>query len=169
MSKEYWASLPDLPKPKEGLHIKLYHLTSDTRVLGYIKTTVFAKAKDGVIVSFDLEACAVRNMKVPLLLGEDFQTMYKLSVTCYTTGHSEVIVGKTGWIVLASSAQGVDLGFEIQQAHTAQLFIRRKALKQLKAKVREDQATPQEVVVAEDTLIVAGSVHNVLVEAQLES
>jgi hypothetical protein len=81
------------------------------------------EAKDGVIVTFDLEAYVVKNMKVPLLLGADFQMMYELHVTCYATGHSEVSVGKTSRVILASLVQGVDLGCEIQQPHMMQSFI----------------------------------------------
>jgi hypothetical protein len=69
MSKEYWGSIPELPKPKEGLQIKLYHLMGDARVLGYVKTTLFMESKDGVIISFNLEAYIVKNNEGPLTPG----------------------------------------------------------------------------------------------------
>jgi hypothetical protein len=81
MFEEYWESIPELPKPKEGLRIKLYHLTGDTQVLGYIKRTLFVEAKDGAVISFNLEVYIAKNMKVLLLLGEDFQMMYELGVS----------------------------------------------------------------------------------------
>lgn len=80
MSEEFWASIPGLPKPREGIRMKLYHLTGQAKVLGYIKTTLFMESKEGDIISFELEAYVVRNMRVPLLLGEDFQSSYELGV-----------------------------------------------------------------------------------------
>lgn len=59
-------------------------------------------------------------MKVPLHLRENFQTMYELGVSCHASGHSEVLVEKTGHTIAVSSAQGVDLGFEIRQAYLTQ-------------------------------------------------
>lgn len=80
MSEECWESIPGLPKPKEGIHMKLYHLTGQAKVLGYIKTIIYLLTKTGEVVSFELEAYVVRNMRVPLLLGEDFQSSYELGV-----------------------------------------------------------------------------------------
>jgi hypothetical protein len=161
MSEEYWESIPELPKPKEGLQIKLYHLMGDARVLGYVKTTLFMEAKDGTVISFDLEAYIVKNMKVPLLLGKDFQMMYELGVSRQATGHSEISIGKTGYSIAASSAQGVDLGFEIRQAYMTQSFVRRKTLQCHKAKYKSQDFTPLSVTAAANALIAAESVHNV--------
>lgn len=38
MSEEYYNSLEEPPKIKEGLRMKLYHLTGHAKVLGYIRT-----------------------------------------------------------------------------------------------------------------------------------
>ncbi|KAJ7123005.1 hypothetical protein C8R44DRAFT_621723, partial [Mycena epipterygia] len=73
MSEEFWESIPDLPKPREGIRMKLYHLTGQAKVLGYIKAPLFMISKEGEVISFEMEAYVVRNMRVPLLLGEDFQ------------------------------------------------------------------------------------------------
>ncbi|KAJ7605542.1 hypothetical protein DFH06DRAFT_1275604 [Mycena polygramma] len=78
ISEDFWKSIPGLPKPREGIRMKLYHLTGQAKVLGYIKVPMYVETKDGEIVSFELEAYVVRNMRVPLLLGEDFQTAYEL-------------------------------------------------------------------------------------------
>ncbi|KAJ7239992.1 hypothetical protein B0H12DRAFT_969518, partial [Mycena haematopus] len=73
MSEDFWASIPGLPKPKEGIRMTLYHLTGQAKVLGYVKTPIFMATEEGEVVSFEMEAYVVRNMQVPLLLGEDFQ------------------------------------------------------------------------------------------------
>ncbi|KAG6904467.1 hypothetical protein DXG01_009696, partial [Tephrocybe rancida] len=78
MSEDYWKSIPGLPAPKEGLCIKLYHLTGNVRVLGYIKMMILAETTGHQLASFELEAYIVRDMKVLLLMGKDFQTTYEL-------------------------------------------------------------------------------------------
>ena len=113
ISEEFWKSLTNLPQLREGMRMKLYHLTGGAKVLGYIKTELYATALDGSIVSFELEAYLIRNMNVPILLGEDFQTTYELSVTRRATGQCEVLVGKSGCIIPAATTLNVDLGFKI--------------------------------------------------------
>ncbi|RDB18869.1 hypothetical protein Hypma_014481 [Hypsizygus marmoreus] len=167
MSEDYWSKL-QLPKPKEGLRIKLYQLTGQARVLGYVKTTLFAQATDDTIISFELEAYIVRDMRVPLLIGEDFQTSYELGLKRYATGHCEVKVGRSNRIIPASSAQSVDLGFEIRRAYTAKSFIRAKTIRRGRVKARGFGKEPPPVTVVEDVLIAAESVHNVKVSGTFE-
>ncbi|KAJ6528120.1 hypothetical protein B0H19DRAFT_969169 [Mycena capillaripes] len=119
MSEDFWASIPGLPRPKDGICMTLYHLTGQAKVLGYIKTNIYMETKDGEIISFELEAYVVRNMQVPLLLGEDFQSTYELGVQRWSTGHRGVRVGETRHVIPASSAHSVDLGFQIWQASVA--------------------------------------------------
>jgi hypothetical protein len=104
---------------------------------------LFIEVKDGTIISFELEAYIVRNMKVPLLLREDFQTMYELRVFHHASGHSKVFVGKTGHTIAVSSAQGVDVGFDIRQAYLSQPFVRRKTLQHCKVKARDTEFLPR--------------------------
>ena len=93
ISEEFWKSMINAPRLREGMKMKLYHLTGGAKVLGYIKTELYALARDESIVSFKLEAYVVRNMNMSILLGEDFQTTYELSVTRYASGHCDVAVG----------------------------------------------------------------------------
>ncbi|GLB45785.1 hypothetical protein LshimejAT787_2900130 [Lyophyllum shimeji] len=165
MSEEYWKSIPGLPTPKEGMRIKLYHLTGHTKVLGYIKTTLYAETADHRMVSFELEAYIVCDMKVPLLLGEDFQTTYELGLTRHVTGHCEVIVGDSDLIIPASSAQQVDLGFVIRKAFNVQSFVRAKAVRRHRVRAKDFGHTDPPVTASKDILVTAESVHNVPVEA----
>lgn len=170
MSEDYWKTIPDLGKPKEGIRMKLYHLTGNARVLGYVKTQLFAVATDGNVVSFDLEAYVVKDMRVPLLLGEDFQVSYELGLRRYATGHCEVLVGGSGRVIAASSAQAVDLGFSIRSAQVGQSFVRAKSARRARANARRNAGDdgPPSVLADEDVLIAAGSVHNVRVNAPFE-
>ncbi|KAJ7192977.1 hypothetical protein GGX14DRAFT_577640 [Mycena pura] len=106
-SEEFWASIPGLPKPTEGIRMKLYHFTGQAKILGYVKTTLYLTTTDGELVSFKLEAYVVRNMRVPLLLGEDFQMSYELGVTREVSGKCEVQIGKSNLVIPASSSHTV--------------------------------------------------------------
>jgi hypothetical protein len=168
MSEEFWQKLKDKPPIKEGLRMKLYHLTGHARVLGYVKTLLFTKDIEGTHASFELEAYVVRGMKVPLLLGEDFQTTYELGVKRFVTGANKVLVGQTGRVIPASSTDQVDLGFEIRQAYMTKSFIRRKTVSRVKARQRRLRIEDLPVFAAEDVLISAASVHNIKVNGQFE-
>jgi hypothetical protein len=144
-------------------------------VLGYVRTTLYMVSKEGDVVSFELEAYIVRNMKVPLLIGEDFQSSYELGVQRWATGHCEVQVGRSRHIIPASSAHSVDLGFKIRHASMAKTMKRllpgiwRKTYQRSKAQVRREGKTDSPpVLAAHDVLIAAGSVHNVKVTGPFE-
>lgn len=93
--------------------MKLYHLTGGAKVLGYIKTELYVLVCDESIISFELEVYVIRNMNMPILLGEDFKTMYEFSITRYASGHFEVAVGQSGCLISTASSHNIDLGFEI--------------------------------------------------------
>ncbi|KAG6913964.1 hypothetical protein DXG01_003261 [Tephrocybe rancida] len=150
MSEDYWKELADAPAIKEGIPLSFNRACQATT--------------DGKFISFELEAYIVRDMRVPLLLGEDFQTTYELGVTRFSSGHCKVRVGRTSRVIPASSAQAIDLGFEIRKAHTARSFIRRQAVQHEKAKPCLDNGPPP-VIAEEDVLLQASSVHNVRVSA----
>ncbi|KAG6905001.1 hypothetical protein DXG01_005707, partial [Tephrocybe rancida] len=61
MSEDYWKTLTDAPAIKEGIRMKLYHLTRHTKVLGYIKIPMYVTTADVKFVSFELEAYVVRD------------------------------------------------------------------------------------------------------------
>jgi hypothetical protein len=105
MSEDYFNSIPGLPKPREGLRMQLYVLTRQAKVLGYTRFTMYVLSATGVLVSFEVEAYVVRNMRVPLLLGEDFQISYELGVTRYSNGHCDVRIGQSDLVLPGSSAQ----------------------------------------------------------------
>jgi hypothetical protein len=90
---------------------------------------MYSKAQDGILVSFEVEVYVIRNMRVPLLLGEDFQLSYEIGVTRYSSGRCDVSVRRSEWVLPGSSAQVIDLGFELWQvmAVKTQLFLRPSA------------------------------------------
>ena len=56
MSEEFWNKIGTLMKPKEGLRMKLYHLTGHATVLGYVRTRLYTRTTDGSWICFELEA-----------------------------------------------------------------------------------------------------------------
>jgi hypothetical protein len=155
--------------------MSLYHLTGQAKVLGYVKCPIFMVTTEGEVVRFELEVYVVQNMKVSPLLGEHFQSAYELGVKRSSTGHCEVRVGSSRHIIAASSAHSVDLGFEIRQASMAKSMKRllpriwRKTYQQSKAhKHREGKPEVPPVLAAKDSLITAGSVHNVPITGPFE-
>ncbi|THU89065.1 hypothetical protein K435DRAFT_619841, partial [Dendrothele bispora CBS 962.96] len=72
ISEDYWKKLGTLPKPKVGLRMKLYQLTGEAKILGYVRFPTFMMSTDNVWIQFDTEAYVVKNMNIKILLGEDF-------------------------------------------------------------------------------------------------
>ncbi|THV04115.1 hypothetical protein K435DRAFT_650096, partial [Dendrothele bispora CBS 962.96] len=48
ISEDYWKKLEILPKPKTGLRMKLYQLTGEAKILGYVKFPIFMKSAEDV-------------------------------------------------------------------------------------------------------------------------
>lgn len=120
------------------------------------------------MLSFEVEAYVVKGMRVPILLGEDFQRTYELGLQRYADGHSEVLVQRSRFIIPASSAQEVNLGFTIRQAHRVKSFIKAKAVRRARAKVRRNPKVPTDVLATKDVIIGPGAVHNVEVSGPFE-
>jgi len=169
MSKEFWNKIGTLMKPKEGIRMKLYHLMGHATILGYVKMQLYTKTTDGLWICFELEAYVVKDMRVPLLLGEDFQTAYELNVKCYATGHCEVSVGESSKIIPALSAHNVDLGFKIHRAYMVQSFVQSKTVHRKRARQLKNAPKDLPLVYAiEDVRIEAGTVRYVKVASAFQ-
>ncbi|KAK0429926.1 hypothetical protein EV421DRAFT_1913704 [Armillaria borealis] len=78
MSEDYYQSMTHAPPLRQGPKMSLYQLTQgDTKLKGYVQTSIFIKAKNGELVETDVEAYVVFGMNVPILLGEDYQMNYE--------------------------------------------------------------------------------------------
>ncbi|KAI4294340.1 hypothetical protein K525DRAFT_212891, partial [Schizophyllum commune Loenen D] len=168
MSEDYFNTVPDLPKPKEGMRMKLYHLTGEASILGYTRFPMYATTETGERVCFDVEAYVVRGMTVPLLLGEDFHTAYELSVQRYANGTSTIRVGRSGRIIAASSSRRVSVGFSVFKKDDSQSFVRNTARKRAKALARRGKVADVPVYAAEEYIVQPGSVHNIRIDAPLD-
>jgi hypothetical protein len=82
ISLSFLETMQSPPKIKTGLKMKLWQLTDkDSSLAGYVTIPMFTLIKEGEMISFEVEAYVVPNMSVDILLGEDFQLNYELSVT----------------------------------------------------------------------------------------
>ncbi|KAL1685145.1 hypothetical protein GGG16DRAFT_66885, partial [Schizophyllum commune] len=170
LSEEEYLSWPKTERPiiREGMRMRLYHLTGETKVLGYVKFPLFAAADDGELVQFEVEAYVVRGMKVPLLLGEDFQTTYELGVSRTGSGDCKVTVGSSGRILSASSKRVTKPGFKIRRANNANTYRLPKTKAGARARARRFPGGPAEVYAAEDVVLAPQAVHNVSVSGAFE-
>ncbi|KAL1669786.1 hypothetical protein GGF50DRAFT_43509, partial [Schizophyllum commune] len=170
LSEDEYLSWPVKERPiiREGMRMRLYHLTGETKVLGYVKFPLFAEADSGELVRFDVEAYVVRGMKVPLLLGEDFQTTYELGVTRTGSGDCKVAVGSSGKVLSASSKRVSKPGFKIRRANNANTYRLPKTKAGARARARRFPGGPAEVCAAEDVVLAPHAVHNVPVMGAFE-
>ncbi|THU89327.1 hypothetical protein K435DRAFT_678257, partial [Dendrothele bispora CBS 962.96] len=167
ISENTWKEL-DLPTPKSGLRMKLYQLTGEAKVLGYVQFPVYINSTDGTTLCFDTEAYVVRNMNAPILLGEDFQTMYELAIIRNSSGKHVLMIGKSPKTISASSVKGNSLNFEIRKAEVSQAFVKTKARRRARARMRTKPHLPPEVFSIEDVVIQPGTVHNVKIDGPFE-
>lgn len=152
ISQDYLRSLPDMTRPtlKTGSKIQLHQLTCSATILGYITTHLYIKTQDTQIVQFDVEAYVVQDMKVPLLLGEDFMTSYEIGVTRKASGRCTVYASGGRLPINVSMSESYRLGVHIRKT-----YLGSKALQHRQAR-RARRRTPI-IYEKEKTLAVVAS------------
>lgn len=59
----------------------LWQLTDkDSKIEGYVLMPIFTMSEEGELIETEVEVYLVPHMSVPLLLGEDYQLNYELTV-----------------------------------------------------------------------------------------
>ena len=82
ISHEFYESLASKPSIKQGMRMNLWQLTDkDSKLKGFVRIPIFLVTETGDILETEAEAYVVPNMTVPILLGEDYQQSYEVSVT----------------------------------------------------------------------------------------
>ncbi|KDQ22326.1 hypothetical protein PLEOSDRAFT_1022366, partial [Pleurotus ostreatus PC15] len=128
MSADYWKSIEPTIRPslRTGAKIQLQQLTCSASIIGYIHTKIFVETQDQRIVQFDIEAYIVEDMKVPLLLGEDFMTSYKLGVIRKASGQCTVYASGGTIPITASTSNRYRLGILVRKTYPGSTFLQRK-------------------------------------------
>lgn len=82
ISYEFYEKLISKPSIKQGMRMWLWQLTNkDSQLKGFICIPIFMTTVEGEVIKMEAEAYIVPGMMVPILLGEDYQQSYELSVT----------------------------------------------------------------------------------------
>ncbi|KAF9493256.1 hypothetical protein BDN71DRAFT_1395335, partial [Pleurotus eryngii] len=165
MSEEFLKTLADPPDIKEWIWMQLYQLTSSAKVLGYVHTKLLVCTISGDTILFELEAYIVSGMRVPLLLGEDFQTTYELGVQHKVTGECKVFPLDRSYHLLASLSDNMDLGFRMHKAFVEQSFLKGKHKARLRRQLRGPPEEAPPVLARHTTHIAPRHVVNILVDA----
>jgi len=82
ISQEFHESLPAKPSIKQGMRMQLWQLMDkDLKLKGFVCIPIFMVVETGDILETEAEVYIVPNMMVPILLGEDYQQSYEISIT----------------------------------------------------------------------------------------
>jgi hypothetical protein len=81
------------------MKMNLFHLTDRARLKGYTTLPIYCRSESGQYLEMEAEAYVVPDMKAPILLGEDFQETYEISVLCDLDKGSRIKFGQTPWTV----------------------------------------------------------------------
>ncbi|KDQ28701.1 hypothetical protein PLEOSDRAFT_1013472, partial [Pleurotus ostreatus PC15] len=131
MSQEYWNSLPTNVRPplRSGSKVHLQQLTCSATILGYVNTCIYVRSESEQLIQFDIEAYIVKDMQVPLLLGEDFMTTYEMGVLRKANGHCTVFISGGAIPIPASTSTSYRLGVYIRKAYIGSKALQRKQAK----------------------------------------
>jgi hypothetical protein len=118
ISEEFYKLLSLHPKLQKGMKLKLFQLTNKAKILGYVVLSIFIPMTDGRTLKLREELYIIPGMNIPILLGEDFQVNYQISVhrTAQETTVSILQPGDT-FVMPASSTPHLDMGFAVQPTH----------------------------------------------------
>ncbi|KAI5891646.1 uncharacterized protein SCHCODRAFT_02505490 [Schizophyllum commune H4-8] len=96
LSGKVYDSLKQLPKLLQGAKTKLWQLTNKSvSIRGYCQMPILIRMDGGTLVEMDVTMYVVDNMTVPVLLGEDFQQAYELSVNRSLEEGTTITFGQT--------------------------------------------------------------------------
>ncbi|KAK0438898.1 hypothetical protein EV421DRAFT_1738091 [Armillaria borealis] len=81
ISEDFYKSLTNAPTAKRGSKLKLYQLTDkNAEIEGYVRVPIITKLESGELIETEVEAYIMPKMSVPILLSEDYQLDYELTV-----------------------------------------------------------------------------------------
>ena len=136
ISNEFYESLTARPSIKQGMRMQLWQLTDkDSSLRGFVRIPIFMVSETGDILETEAEAYVVPNMTVPILLGEDYQQSYEISVTRNVELGTHIGFGHHDHRVRATPVERTkDFGRLRQSAHMVSQFVRRQFHRRNKGK-----------------------------------
>jgi hypothetical protein len=137
------------------MKLKLWALTNNIRILGYINLTILMITRMGKVLEFEEEAYVVPGMNVPILLGEDFQVNYDVSIH-RQSGSVHISIDRDGTLheIEASNALEIEKGFEVYKVEGVENG-KEKVRSETKVSQEEEVKEPRYVRAAQDMEIKA--------------
>ena len=136
ISYEFYESLVTKPSIKQGMRLQLWQLTDkDSKLKGFVRIPIFMLTESGDILETEAEAYVVPNMTVPILLGEDYQQSYKISVTQNVELGTHIGFGQHDHRIRATPVgRTEDFSRLCQSTYMVSQFVRRQFHRRNKAK-----------------------------------
>ncbi|KAJ6463790.1 hypothetical protein C8R47DRAFT_1224947 [Mycena vitilis] len=132
VSEEYHQNMKSPPPLRQGHKMSLAQLTNEgTAIRGYVNLPVLMPTTTGEVIQSEAEAYVVRGMSVPILLGEDYQLSYELSISHNVEEGTKIRFGDSPWEV---ECTGVDSFPGRAQAHLVASNLTTYSRKTTKAK-----------------------------------
>ena len=125
ISYEFYELLITKPSIKQGMRLQLWQLMDkDSKLKGFVRIPIFMMTDTGDILETEAEAYVVPNMTVPILLGEDYQQSYEVSVTRNVELGTHIGFGHHDHRIHAISVERTkDFSRLRQSAHMASQFV----------------------------------------------
>ena len=136
ISSEFYDSLTDKPKLKQGMRMQLWQLMDkDSKLKGFVNIPIYMVTENGDVVETEAEAYVVPNMTVPILLGEDFQQSYETCVTRNVEEGTHISFRRHDYRIRAMPVERTkDLNRLRQSAYMVGQFVRRRLHRHNKGK-----------------------------------
>jgi hypothetical protein len=83
---------------------------------GYVLIPIFMTTTTGIVIETQAEAYVVLGMSVPILLGEDYQTAYELSVFCNVELGSHIRFSNTSFDIPATGVDRSDDAVKLRKS-----------------------------------------------------
>jgi hypothetical protein len=137
ISAEYLVSLRDKPFVQQGMRMKLWQLTDkDCELGGFVRIPIIVESREGQIVEMEAEAYVVPNMTVPILLGEDFQLTYEVSVSRSTSEGTIITFRRSPYSI---AAQPVSPSYDFQHLRPSAYIIGKMTRNKIHRKRKADR------------------------------
>ena len=136
ISHEFYESLATKPPIKQGMRMQLWQLTdTDSKLKGFVRIPIFMVTETGDVLETEAEAYVVPNMTVPILLGEDYQQSYEVSVTRNVELGTHIGFGSHDHRIRAMPVERTqDFGRLRQSTYMVSQFVRRQFHRRNKGK-----------------------------------
>ncbi|KZP10439.1 hypothetical protein FIBSPDRAFT_697099, partial [Athelia psychrophila] len=174
VSKDYLETLKCKIPIRQGIKMKLWQLTDKNACLeGYVNLPLYVESVDGSILQTEIEAYVVPDMSVDILLGEDYQQAYEMTIKRSLEDGTRVSYRHSPAEIKAT-AVGRTKDFErLHHTHFSQAsYVRAKEHRRSQArrqrKRRKFGEEKRTIRAAEDALISPNSVVSLKVEGYFE-